>query len=135
MALDDSEKERTRYHLGFMEVSQASSIQLGIPRALPTMFLLEQAFGLLLANAEFRVRQILRIMDGIEQRLIDAQDRLAAIQVDEIKLREDEPDKLEKEYCRWGYRLAGIFGVPVYIYAERYRSQQGMGAGNVTVRH
>ena len=42
---------------------------------------------------------------------------------------------LEKEYARWGGRLADVFGVPFYPYSNRYKYNMGTVAGNVPVRH
>ena len=133
MALTDQEKERARYHLGYPEVQPAASITFGIPRPIQTAFLVESALNLLLPVAEDRVRSILGVMDGIECRLIDAQDRLAAKQIDQLTLRDDEPSQLEAEYRRWGYRLADTLGVPIYAYSVRYRREGKMQAGNVAV--
>lgn len=129
------EKERIRYHLGYPEMGQAASLQFGVPIPVQTMFLLENAMNLILPEAEGRVRQLITIMDGIEQKLIDAQDRLAADQLEELKLRADEPGQLEREYTRWGYRLAEVLGVPVYAYSQRYRYGLGTAAGSIPVRH
>jgi hypothetical protein len=128
------EIERARYHLGYPEVAPVPSIQLGIPRAIQTAFLFELAVQNLVNNhAENRVRRILNIMDGIETKLVDAQDRLAADQLEELKLRKEEPWQLEGEYQRWGYRLAETLGCPVYAYSTRY-SRRGPGrAGSFRV--
>ena len=134
MPFDEREKERIRYHLGYLAVSLAPSIQFGIPRPLQTVFLLETAMTNLVEGAVDRVRRILAIMDGIESKLVDAQDRLAATKLDSLTLREDEPDQLDREYARWGYRLADILGVPIYAYSLRYRNAAAQGAGNIPVR-
>jgi DUF1009 family protein len=88
----------------------------------------------LIEDAVDRVRRVLKIMDDLELKLIDSQDRLAAIQLDSLKLRENEPDQLEKEYARWGFRLADILGVPVYPYSTRYRVAMGVRSGSIPVR-
>lgn len=134
MPLTDSEKERVRYHLGYLEVQGAASIQFGIPRPLQTLFLVETALNQLIENAVPRVRRVLRVMDNVEEKLIDSQDRLAAKQLDNLQLRDNEPDMLEKEYTRWGWRLADIFGVPIYPYSNRYRMNAGTVAGSIPVR-
>jgi hypothetical protein len=61
--------------------------------------------------------------------------RLSAEQLDEMKLRLDEPDKLEREYCRWGARLADVLGVPIYAYSTKYRNGLSGGYGNIPRRH
>lgn len=134
MPLDAAEKDRIRYHLGYPSVQAAASIQFGIPRPIQTAFLVESAMNLLIEEALPRVRATLKVMDDIETKLVDAQDRLAAIQLSDLKLREDEPSQLEREYVRWGMRLADIVGAPIYAYSTRYRSAFGSGAGCIPVR-
>lgn len=134
MAFTAQEKERIRYHLGYIQVQPAASIQFGLPRPTQTAFLVESAMNLLIPEAEDRVRRILAVMDGIEAQLIDAQPRLAATQLDELHIRGDETDALETEYARWGSRLADIFGVPIYPYSLRYKGRLGPVAGSIPVR-
>lgn len=134
MPLDDREKERARYHLGYLAVQPAASIQYGIPRPIQTMFLVEVALNNLIEVAVDRVRRILQILDNTETRLVEAQERLAADALDTLKLRANEPDLLEREYARWGMRLADILGVPIYPYSQRYRSAFAVHAGNIPVR-
>jgi hypothetical protein len=145
--LTAAERERAKYHLGYPNVTIASSLFFGVPIPLQTSFLIERALSNLPVDAENRVRHISQVMDGVECRLIDAQDRLAAEQLGELRLRPtdqglSEPDALEREYCRWGYRLADELGVPIYAYSTRYsnalQSASRVGAGrrarNITVR-
>jgi hypothetical protein len=134
MPLNEAEKERVRYHLGYLEVQPAASIQFGIPRPLQTVFLMESAMNNIIENAVDRVRRILRIMDNCEIKLEESQERLAAIQLGDLKLRENEPDQLDREYARWGYRLADILGVPVYAYSTRYAHRFGTATGSIPVR-
>jgi len=126
MPLTDAEKQRARYHLGFPALSTAASIQFGQPALTQTNFLVESALGRVLDTALEQVRSIVSVMDNIETKLIDAQDRLAATRLEDLYLREDETDKLESEYRRWGYRLADILSCPVYPFSRRYAG----GAGN-----
>ena len=134
MPLTDSEKERVRYHLGYLGVQPAASIQYGIARPLLTVFLVETALENLIENVVPRVRRILKVMDDVECKLCEAQDRLAAKQLDNLQLRDNEPDQLEREYVRWGQRLADVFGVPLYPYSNRYKNAGGTAAGSIPVR-
>lgn len=145
--LTEEEKERIRYHLGYLETSfgsnqAAASLAFGIPRPSQTIFLVESAIQELLTNmyAVERVRRILCIMDQIEGKLVEALPQLAAEKLGDMTLRGAEqgvtyPDLLEREYARWGYRLADILGVPVYPYSARYRraAAQTFGITNVRV--
>lgn len=136
--LSEAEKERVRYHLGYMNVAAAASIQLGIPRPVETLFLVESALNLLIPESVPRVRSILCTLDGIELKLVEAQDRLAAEALGSLKLRsirvdEGETDALEREYTRWANRLANVLGAPLYAGAMRFRSGRQT-VGNVSVR-
>ena len=130
MALTTAERERVRYHLGYLQVTAAASLSFGIPRPIQTIFLVESSMTLLIVEAEPRVRRILDILDRTECRLEEAQERLAAKRLGDLELRDGEPDQLEHEYDRWAKRLADIFGVPLYPYAARFGPAR---AGNVSV--
>jgi hypothetical protein len=136
-ALTSKDKERIRYHTGYMEVSFAGSVQFGIPRPVQTVFLLEQAMNLLVdADAIARVVSILDHLDNLECLLKRAPAQLAAEKLGDLTLRgskqgETYPDLLEREYVRWAKRLADIFGVPLYPYSARFR--QSFGVTNVPV--
>ena len=134
MALTAEERQQVRYHLGFVSVFPAASINFGMPRPIQTLFLVEQAMDYLMPVGEAKVRQIIGIMDGIECRLVDAQDRLAAQSLDNLTMRADETDALEGEYFRWGGRLADTLGVPFYAYSNRYKKHGKAYAGSIPVR-
>lgn len=121
--------------MGYPSFTTAASIQFGVPALTQTNFLIERALqpGALLSEAVDQVRSIVKTMDDIEFKLIDAQDRLAATQLEELHLNNSEPDMLEKEYRRWGYRLADIVGAPIYPYARRYMVA-AEGVTNIAVR-
>jgi len=132
MPLSLPEKERVRYHLGYLSVQPAASIQFGLPRPQQTQFMVESAMNLLLEEAIPRVRDTLDTLDGIECRLRDgALDRLAAKRLGDLELRDGEPELLEDEYNRWAKRLADIFGVPLYPYAARFK--RGVRTGTLQV--
>lgn len=139
-SLTESEKERVRYHLGYMATTfgseqAAAGIAFGVARPTQTLFLVEQAIQTLLTNAFAidRVRKILDNLDRIEDQLMCATSTLVAEQVGEIKLRGAEPgrthpDLLEREYKRWACRLADVLGVPFYPFSTRFRGR-GPGRG------
>lgn len=81
------------------------------------------------------VRRIIGVMDNIEEALANSIIRLSAESVGNIKLRsalpgQSEQDALEREYQRWGGRLADTLGVPFYPFSRRYRP--GTGRAGVT---
>jgi hypothetical protein len=137
-ALSDADKERVRYHLGYLNTSFAASLTLGIPRPVQTLFLVEDAMGLLIPHAVTRVRCILDTMDNIEARLRKQLDTLGVSKAGELDLHPLKDrgqlvtDSLEREYVRWGNRLADILGVPHYPFSARY-AKRGPGS-NIPVR-
>jgi hypothetical protein len=132
LALTTAERERVRYHLGYLQVEPAASISFGIPRPIQTLFLVETALTNLLEVAEPRLRKIIQVMDDIECKLIDSVDVLEASQMGDLHTRENAPGLIDKEYYRWASRLADMLGVPLYPYSARFK--QFIGGGNVPVR-
>lgn len=118
----DEEKNKVRYHMGYLVTLGAASIQLGFPRASQPMFLVDQALERVPEAAGGMVRRLIAVLDSTEERIIQSQRRLAADAVGEIKLRPDEPGQLEREYQRWAQRLADLLGAPLNAYSERFRN-------------
>lgn len=131
--LSDEEKNRIRYHTGYLVVDPVASIQLGVPRASQPMFLVESAMNSIPEHAVGMVRKFIGIIDGIEDKLVECMERFAASALGEITLRDNEADMLEREYARWARRLADILGVPLNPFCERFR---GIGSSlNIPVQH
>ena len=137
--LNEEEKEKVRYHLGYLETSLAPSIQLGIPKPTQTLFLLEDGLGLLRNGfACNRARCILKVLDELEVKLVAGVSTLVASNLGTMKLHplaamgQLYTDSLEKEYRRWAGRLADIFGVPIYPFSQRFK-RSGPGT-SITVR-
>ena len=132
--LSDQDRERSRYHLGYLETSFAASLQLGIPRPLQTVFLLESALALL--TNPFAVRRVVCILDTLdrlESQLIGAAasvgvDKLGNLQLHPLRSRGKlGTDSVEREYVRWAQRLSDVLGVLIYPYSARFR-QTGPGS-------
>ncbi len=134
-ALTPQEKSKVRYHLGYLGVSSAASLQFGIPRPLQTIFLLETAMNNLIDDGATieKVREIIGVMDGIECKMKQGQDFLAANRAGNVEIRKEHIEQLEDEYYRWAGRLADWCGVTRYPYAERNRRM--LGYGSIPVRH
>ncbi len=132
-ALSDADKERVRYHLGYLNTSFAASLTLGIPRPVQTLFLVEDAMGLLIPQTVPRVLRILGILDDIECMLVKALPQLAVSRVGQLELHplkdrgKLSTESLEVEYVRWGNRLCDILGVPHYPFSARY-ARRGPGS-------
>jgi len=125
--LTEIDKERIRYHLGYLETSFAASIQLGLPRPLQTVFLLEQSMELLSNQyAIDRCLRILDVLDKIECQLQEATEYLVADTLGNMSLHPLKSkgllvtDNLEREYVRWANRLADMLGTPLYPFSDRF---------------
>jgi hypothetical protein len=127
------EKGRIRMHLGYPSIQPVATIILGVQGSSQTQFLVEAAMDRVPVSQMPQVRRLVSVLDGIERKLIDAQDRLAASVVDEITMNPDEPDKLEGEYTRWAMRLADLLAVPLNPYSRRFNS--GKAPLSVRVQH
>ena len=134
--LSDADKERARYHLGYLQVTAASSFGFGMPALVETQFMFESAIQRVHANAEFRVRSILDKLDEIECRLFRSSEELFAKRAGDLEPNLSQPDDVERELVRWACQLAQMLGVAPYPYSERFKSLSNMGgrAGNVAVR-
>lgn len=118
----ETEKDRVRHHLGYLLTTPVTSIVMGFPRATQPMFLVESALNNVPEHAANQIRQYIAVLDGIEAKLVEAQDYMVAERLGEITIREDHADKLEREYARWARRLADDLGVPLNAYSERFRA-------------
>jgi hypothetical protein len=137
VALDTQERERVRYHMGYLSVQPAASITFGLPAPIQTLFLLELAMDKILPEAEDRVRRLLTVLDGIECRMIDGQNYLVATQLDQMYIRTDHIEALEWEYSRWASRLSDELGAPLYPGSHKFTKlfrNYGSG-GNIPVRN
>lgn len=132
MAFTPAEKARIRYHLGYLGVQMAGSVSFGLPRPIQTLFIVEDAMNMVIAEHEGMVRELVVRLDVTEERIFEAQGRMRAKVVGEITLRDNEADMLEQEYGRWAKRLADVLGVPLYAYSSRFSGPNG-GAGNIPV--
>lgn len=134
--LTDADKERARYHLGYMEVVVASSFAFSVPQATELQFMFESAITRVRPEAEFRVRAILDKLDEIECRLFRSSEELFAKRAGDLEPNLSQPDDVERELVRWACQLAQMLGVTPYPFSQRFRSLSELGgrAGNVAVR-
>lgn len=137
MPLTDREKEKVRYHMGYLGVASAASIQFGMPSGQQTLFLLENAMSNLMEVSIDRVRRLIDVLESLETTMIEAQGRLTTSSIEEIKFRDAEPQRLEQEYVRWAQRLSDVLGVPLYPLSQRFAAgvgnTPGGSAGNIPV--
>ncbi len=131
MGFTPEEKVKIRYHLGYMNVEESATFELGVPAAVETSFIIESAMDKVLVVAESKVRDHLATLDGIESQMVCDHDLLAVESVGDIKIRADEQEMLDKRYQRWQNALANILGV----YPNPFDKRFAQGGLNAPVRH
>jgi hypothetical protein len=134
--LSEVDKERARYHLGYMTVVIPGSMAFSIPQVTETQWLFEDAVTRIRVESEQRVIGLLDKLDQIECTLFRASSELFAKRAAELEPNLSQPDDVEREYMRWACRLADMLGVFPYPYSERFKAlvNNGGRAGNVAVR-
>lgn len=136
LGFTDIEKAEIRRHLGYPNTSTQFVLAKGmINGSLASSWLLDAALNNMRPEAIFQIKAVLTILAGIETKITESLDRLAAIRLGELQLRtgrpgESEPDLLWKEYDRHAARLADLVGVAVYPYSTR-----GGGAARAVTRN
>jgi hypothetical protein len=133
--LTEQEKSSARGHLGYLQVQQAQTFVLGIPAAVQTQFMIEGAFTRVLPSAEARFRQLLVILDGVLQQIVDNQIDLAVEAIDEIKINLKEFKHLVDRYEWWRRELANLMGILPNPFDQRFQGWGGAGYINTSVAH
>jgi hypothetical protein len=131
LAFSEEEKERIRYHLGYLNVGAAASLQFGLPAPIQMLFIVESAMEKVLPVGEDRIRSHISFMDKIECAMMEGIDYLPANRLGDMELRKTHLHDLEDEYYRWANRLAGQLGVPLYLYAEKFQAARGRRGGMI----
>jgi hypothetical protein len=127
-AISEQQKVRARYHMGYLNVTQAQTFVLGVPAAVQTQFVIEGALNNLLPSALPMFEDIMAKLDVTEQQIMDNTPNVAVNRVDEIELREDEFKQLILRYRYWQGSLGNLLGVPPNPFDMR--PYLGMGYGN-----
>ena len=135
MAFTAKEKARIKHFLSYPDwEALAASIQLGYPAGSQPLFLVEDAFKRLTDEGEEMVRLDLCRCAAIEDQLFEANKRLKAIQVGNVKMNPREHQMLTKQLLFWITRLADDLGVVSNPYSQAmYRGIQAGGSINASV--
>jgi len=133
-SLTESEKSAVRRHLGFPETEAVSAYSMGMVIPMQGMFLVDSAMNHLTMDGATRTRDLLGVLDKLEQKLLQAACYLTVDRIGEIQMRPatgvQGTDLIEREYVRWAKRLSDCLGVPYYPFAEKFG-----GGNNIRVRH
>lgn len=114
------EQGRILFHLGYSSVNIASFLAFGVLAFTETMFIAVTAMQLVPLSRAMIIRDLLAKCEQIESTLFDSVNYLVATKLEQLELRDDHPDLLEKEHTRWAKRLADALGVYVNPYSERF---------------
>ena len=129
--LNENEKSRCRRHLGYPETNSISVYAMGTVIPMQGMFLLESQMDALSANGADRVRQLLGVLDKMEEKMIKAACYLTVDRIGDIQMRpatgRQGTDLLETEYLRWAKRLSDALGVPYYCGSEEFGGGMNVG--------
>lgn len=122
MPFTDEEKVRIRHAMGYLNVSEVSTYQLGIPAAVETQYLIETAMNKILPEGETFMRNLLTRLETIESQMMENLENLAVESIDEIKINPKEHTKLRREYKHWQLSLANMLGIPPNPNDQRHLS-------------
>ncbi len=119
MPLTVDEKARVAHHLGFPNLSELSTFQLGIPAATEQNSQLLRAIGatdgdpgLVVESRLPQLRKILCALDRLEGTQLAMADDAAVEQVGNIRLRRPDDAGVSGTYDYWLSRLEDYLGVP-----------------------
>ena len=112
--LTPAEKERIRYHTGYLNISQATAISLGFPSATQLQFIIESAMNSVLPDGERGVRRAIAELDCIEDQRSRFRNSLELVATGDTKIRGREAfEVLDDEYRKWCRKLLDTLGSPV----------------------
>ncbi len=131
LLLTDEEKVRVRFHLGYLNVLESATFQLGIPTAVQTQFIIESAMNKILPAALPKVRQLLAVLDAIEEQMVGDAELAAINRLDTIEINQKEQAQLRDQYDYHRRGLANLFGTFPNPYDQRFMD----GGVNATVHH
>ena len=131
MSFTAEEKVWIRFHMGYLQVTSAATFSLGIPAAVETQFMIENAMNLVRPEAEGLVRDHLTKLAGILNQMVDDHELLAIERLGEITIRQTEHDALRREYGFWQRSLGNVFGIQPNPFDQRFSGR----SLNVAVIH
>lgn len=132
MAFNEAEKVKIRHHLGYLNVTNSATFSLGVPQAVETQFIIENAMNLVKPEAEGEVRRHINILNQIEELMICGHEHLAVTSIGEISINGKEQEKLTKRYRYWQNSMANLLGCYPNPFDKRFDANGHM--VNVPVR-
>ena len=125
MAITEDEKVKTRHHLGYLNVAQQSTFSLGVPAGVQTQFTVEGAMNRILPQAEPLFRRHLKILDALEEQMLENAPNVAVQSIDTIKIDPKAFRQTVQQYRWWGNGLANLIGTIPTPWDQRFTEEQG----------
>jgi len=126
--LTPEERIKCRHHMGYLQVGEAYTFVFGQPAAVETTFIIEGSMNRLLVAALPLVRQILLILEGIEEQMVTDQELMAVNRLGEIEVNQKEQRQLTDKYDYWVAALSNALGVPRNPFDKRLGAGSGINA-------
>lgn len=124
--LSDLERSSIRHHMGYLQVADAYTFVLGSPASVETTFVIEGAMDRVLVVALPRLRQILVVLDAMEQQNLDDLELLAVSSLGDIEVNAKELRMLEGQYDKWVAKLVNMLGCPRNPFDKRLDASGGI---------
>ena len=134
--LTPEERERCRYHLGYLNITEQVALSLGFPSASQLGFILESSMNNLLPEGEPGVRRALQELDCIEDQLSAMRPGLEAkktgarnpsdtsrtqpVMLQRQGALRQALRELEAQYQFWSASLADTLGAPKNPFSEKH---------------
>lgn len=132
--LTEEEKVLARHHLGYLNVAESSTFVLGVPAGVQTQFTIEGAFPRILPQAEPLFRRHLKILDSLEEQILENAPNVAVEFIDTIKIDKKAFRQTVEQYRYWGSSLGNLMGVPPNPFDQRFNQWSTGGGGGVNAK-
>jgi len=110
--ISSTNRVKARHHMGYGGVTQAQTFILGVPAATQQQFMIENALNQLLPESLPKFEEILKQLDGIEERIWKAIGNFEANKVGNIEVNTKADQDMIRGYLFFQGALANMLLVP-----------------------
>lgn len=125
VAFTAEELTRIRHHMGYPDVTQIATYNLGVPSMMETQFMIEGAVTKLTDTSIVMARQFVCQMDAVERSVYCGMDLADVMKVDTIELNPKRLVELAKYYKIAQEGLANLLGIVANPFDQRSWLQAG----------
>lgn len=118
--LSEEEKGRILYHMGYGLVNVASLFTLGVPAISQPLYIAASAIEHIPVSRIQLVREIVAVLDRIDQADIEDIDYIPAESLGELTLAADRQDRIKNKRRDWANRLSDVLTAPLNPYSDRF---------------